>query len=75
MCAALIFCFERVIRCAMVVSGTKKAAAISATVRPPSSRRVRATRFSGASAGWQQVNTQPQPVVLDRAGRFGRVVS
>ena len=57
MCAALIFCFERVTRCAMVVSGTRKAAAISATVRPPSSLRVSATRFSGARAGWQQVNT------------------
>ena len=51
----LIFFFARVIRCAIVVSGTRNACAISATVRPPSSRRVSATRASGASAGWQQV--------------------
>ncbi len=55
MLAFLIFCLARVIRCAIVVSGTRNACAISATVSPPSSRSVRATRFSGASAGWQQV--------------------
>ena len=55
MCAALIFFLARVIRWAIVVSGTRNAAAISGTVRPPSRRRVSATRASGARAGWQQV--------------------
>ena len=55
MCASLILAFARVIRWAIVVSGTRNAWAISATVSPPSSRRVRATLASGASAGWQQV--------------------
>ena len=55
MLATLIFFLARVIRCAIVVSGTRNACAISATVSPPSSRRVSATRASGASAGWQQV--------------------
>ena len=55
MWAPAILRFARVIRCAIVVSGTRNAAAISATVSPPSSRSVRATRASGASAGWQQV--------------------
>ena len=53
--AAAILRLARVSRCAIVVSATRKARAISATVRPPSNRRVSATRASGASAGWQQV--------------------
>src|SRR4051794_6238481 len=57
MCAPLILALARVMRCAIVVSGTRNAAAISATVSPPSSRRVSATRASGASAGWQQVKS------------------
>jgi len=39
----------------MVVSCTRKARAISATVRPATMRNVSATRVSIASAGWQQV--------------------
>ena len=53
--AALILAFARVIRCPTAVSGTRKARAISATVRPPTMCRVSATRVSIASAGWQQV--------------------
>ena len=55
MFAALILAFARVMRRAIVVSGTRNARAISSTVRPPSSRSVRATRASAGSAGWQQV--------------------
>jgi hypothetical protein len=38
---------------AMVASGTRKAAAISAVVSPPTARSVRAIRASALSAGWQ----------------------
>ena len=52
-----LYPLARVIRWAMVRSGTRNAAATSGTVRPPSSRRVRATCASGPRAGWQQVNS------------------
>ncbi len=45
------------IRAAIVGSGTRNPRAISAVVSPPTSRRVSATRDSGARAGWQQVNS------------------
>jgi hypothetical protein len=51
MCAALILALARVIRCRMVVSGTRKARAISGTVSPPTMRSVSATRLCIASAG------------------------
>ena len=54
--ASRIFALARTRRWAMVVSGTRKAWAISAVVSPPSSRSVRATWALGARAGWQQVN-------------------
>jgi|HubBroStandDraft_3_1064219.scaffolds.fasta_scaffold00110_14 hypothetical protein len=53
--ATLILAFARVIRFSMAVSGTRKARAISGTVRPATMRSVSATRVSIASAGWQQV--------------------
>jgi hypothetical protein len=53
--AALILTFARVIRCPMAASCTRKARAISGTVRPPTIRSVSVTRLSSASAGWQQV--------------------
>ena len=53
--AALILAFARVIRWPMVDSCTRKAREISGTVRPPTMRRVSATRASGARAGWQHV--------------------
>ncbi len=56
--AAEIFFLARVTRAAMVGSETRKAWAISAVDRPHTSRRVRATWASRASAGWQQVNTR-----------------
>ena len=53
---ALIFCLDRVSRLAIAASSTRNAPAISATLRPPRSRRVRATWALVARAGWQQVN-------------------
>ena len=43
----------------------RNARAISSVVRPQTSRSVSATCASGASAGWQQVKIEAQPVVLD----------
>src|SRR5215472_7550267 len=50
-----IFRLARTSRCAMVGSGTRKAAAISAVVSPHTARSVSPTRTAGSSAGWQQV--------------------
>ena len=58
-------------RWAMVGSGTRKARAISGVERPPSSRSVKATWASGASAGWQQVNIEPESIVLHGGFLFG----
>ena len=55
--AAEIFFFARVTRAAIVGSETRNAWAISAVVRPQTSRSVSATCASRASAGWQQVKT------------------
>src|SRR4249919_144002 len=49
----------RAIRCATVASLTRKARAISAVLSEPTRRRVRATRASGASTGWQAVKIRP----------------
>ena len=56
--AARIFRFARTRRCAIAGSATRNACAISVVVRPPTSRRVSATRLSEASAGWQHVKTR-----------------
>src|SRR5262245_32829274 len=56
--AARIFRFARTRRCAIAGSATRNACAISVVVRPPTSRSVKATRLSAASAGWQQVKTR-----------------
>ena len=66
--AALILCFARTSRCAIVGSGTRKARAISAVVRPPSVRSVSATCASVASAGWQHVK-------MSSSRSSGKVVS
>ena len=50
-------CLARLMRWAIVASGTRKAAAISAVVRPPTARNVRATWDGGVSAGWQHRNS------------------
>jgi len=47
----------RVIRAAIVGSGTRKACAMSAVATPHTSRSVSAIWASCASAGWQQVKT------------------
>ena len=47
----------RLIRCAMVASGTRKACAISAVVRPPTARGVSASCDGGDRSGWQQRNS------------------
>jgi hypothetical protein len=53
--AAAIFFFARVMRAAIVDSGTRNARAISAVLRPQTSRKVSATWASRDRAGWQQV--------------------
>ncbi|MEV4068119.1 hypothetical protein, partial [Nonomuraea dietziae] len=53
--AWLIFFLARVILAAMVASPTRNILAICRVVRPPTQRRVSATRASMDSAGWQQV--------------------
>ncbi len=52
--AALIAALARLMRCAIVASGTRKALAISAVVRPPTARSVSASCDGGDTAGWQQ---------------------
>src|SRR5450631_243682 len=53
--ASRILFLARTRRWAIVGSGTRKARAISAVLRPPSSRNVSATWAAVASDGWQQV--------------------
>src|SRR5215218_3405399 len=50
---ALMRCLARLMRWAMVASGTRKALAISPVVRPPTALSVRAIWEAGDSAGWQ----------------------
>ena len=45
--------FARLIRCAMVASGTRNARAICAVLKPATARNVSATWEGGGSAGWQ----------------------
>jgi hypothetical protein len=44
-------CFARLIRCAMVASGTRNALAISAVDRPPTDRNVSAIAEAAVRAG------------------------
>ena len=48
----------RLIRCAMVASGTRNALAISAVVRPPTARNVSAIAEDGVRAGWQHIKSR-----------------
>jgi hypothetical protein len=50
-----MLCFARLIRCAIVASGTRNALAISAVVRPPTARNVSAMAEGRVSAGWQHM--------------------
>ena len=53
-----MLCFARLIRCAIVASGTRKAFAISAVVRPPTARKVSAIAEAAVSAGWQHMKSR-----------------
>ncbi len=55
--AALMCCLARLMRCAIVDSGTRKAWAISAVVRPPTARKVSASCDGADSVGWQHRNS------------------
>lgn len=50
-------CLARLIRCAMVASGTRNARAISAVVKPPMARKVNAIAEASVSARWQHMKT------------------
>jgi hypothetical protein len=52
----LMLCLARLMRWAIVASGTRNALAISAVVRPPTARRVRASCEGTDKAGWQHRN-------------------
>ena len=55
----LMRCLARLIRWAIVASGTRKARAISAVVRPPTARRVSASwRRRATAPGWQHRNSR-----------------
>ena len=49
-------CLARLIRWAIVASGTKNALAISAVVKPPIARKVSAIADAVLRAGWQHMN-------------------
>ena len=51
----LMLCLARLIRCAIVASGTRNAFAISAVVKPPTARRVSAIADGRVNAGWQHM--------------------
>ena len=51
-------CLARLMRCAIVASGTRNARAISAVVRPPTARSVRAMADGRVSAGWQHITSR-----------------
>ena len=53
-----MLCLARLIRCAIVASGTRNALAISAVVRPPTARSVSAIADAGDSAGWQHMKSR-----------------
>src|SRR5437667_8504394 len=52
-----MLCLARLMRCAMVASGTRNAFAISAVVNPPTARSVSAIAEAGVRAGWQHMNS------------------
>ena len=53
---ALTLALARLMRWAMVASGTRNAAAISRVVRPPTARSVSGMADAGVSDGWQHMN-------------------
>src|SRR5436190_1165773 len=73
--ASRILPLARTSRCAIVDSGTRKARAISAVVRPPRNRSVRATCAAGASARWPAIAAPPwrmRPALRPRRCRYRR---
>ncbi len=50
-----MLCLARLIRWAIVASGTRNARAISAVVKPPTARNVNAIAEAGVNAGWQHM--------------------
>src|SRR5262245_46165030 len=64
---ALMRCLARLMRWAMVASGTMNAFAICAVVRPPTARSVSAIWDGGVSAGWRQRKRRVSLVVFDHA--------
>ena len=74
----LMRCLARLIRCAIVASGTRNALAISAVVRPPTARSVSAIADGRVSAGWQHMKSRIERVVrsidgaLEVTARVGR---
>ena len=63
-------CLARLIRCAIVASGTRKAPAISAVVRPPTARSVSAIADERRQRRVAAHEQQDQRVVLVQRGRF-----
>jgi len=55
---ALMLCLARLIRWAIVASGTRNALAISAVVSPPTARSVRVIAEDDESAGWQHMKSR-----------------
>ena len=59
-----MLCFARLIRCAIVASGTRNALAISAVVRPPTARSVSAIADGRRQRGMAAHEQQDERVVL-----------
>ena len=55
---ALMVCLARLIRWAIVASGTRNALAISAVVNPPTARNVRAMADDEVSELWQHMKSR-----------------
>ena len=53
-----MLCLARLMRWAIVASGTRNAVAISAVVSPPTARRVSANCDGADSDGWQHRNSR-----------------
>ena len=64
----LIVCFARLIRCAIVASGTRNAFAISAVVRPPTARSVSAIADGRGERGVTAHEEQVERVVVLHRG-------
>ena len=59
---ALMLCFARLIRWAIVASGTRNAPVISAVLRPPTARSVSAIAEAGVSVGCAHMNISTRPL-------------